>query len=184
MDIDEMPVDFITDENDESGNCNANAAYEEIVKEAVRLEKAEREKKLQVQSKEGIQPKYILQSKNHNQSDEETIIIETEDPLTGSGLYLATLEDGETVLVNTNNDNDDDDDDDGDEGDDDDDDDDEDDSNQEVNLGFKVVEVGRTQKFRTDNLEHISNQCLSENDFCTSSNNEPTVIVIKNEPFT
>ena len=159
-----MPVDFITDENDMTGNCNSNAAYEEIVKEAVRLEKAEREKKLQAQSKEEIQSKYILQNKNLNSSDEETIIIETEDPLTGSGLYLATLEDGETVLVNTNND-------------------DNDDSNQEINLGFKVVEVGRAQKFRTENNSPFSTQCSSETDFYANSNTEPTVIVIKNEPF-
>lgn len=180
MDIDEMPVDFITDENDETGNCNANAAYEEIVKEAVRLEKAEREKKLQIQPKECIQPKFILQNKPHNQSDEETIIIETEDPLTGSGLYLATLEDGETVLVNTNNDDDEDDgEDEGEEGDD------EDIAcNQEVNLGFKVVEVGRPHKYRTDNLAQFSNDCLVDNNFCGGSNSEPTVIVIKNEPFT
>lgn len=160
-----MPVDFITDENDETGSSNTNAAYEEIVKEAVRLEKAEKEKKLQQQLKDS-QTKYIVQSKNYDQSDEETIIIETEDPLSGSGLYLATLEDGETVLVNTNEDIDDD-----------------DDSNQEINLGFKVVEVGRSGKYNNQTLAQFSNQYLSEDELSGSSNHEPTVIVIKNEPL-
>lgn len=162
-----MPVDFITDENDDTGNSTTNAAYEEIVKEAVRLEKAEKEKKLQQQLKDSQQRKYIVQSKNYDQSDEETIIIETEDPLSGSGLYLATLEDGETVLVNTNEDVDDDD----------------DDSNQEINLGFKVVEVGRSGKYDNQTLAQFSNQYLSEDELSEGPSHEPTVIVIKNEPL-
>lgn len=170
IDIDEMPVDFITDENDETGSSTTNAAYEEIVKEAVRLEKAEKEKKLQQQLRDSQKRKYILQSKTYDQSDEETIIIETEDPLSGSGLYLATLEDGETVLVNTNEDMDDEDED-------------EEDSNQEINLGFKVVEVGRSGKYDNQTLAQFSNQYLSEDELSESPNHEPTVIVIKNEPL-
>ncbi|KAL0269144.1 UNVERIFIED_CONTAM: hypothetical protein PYX00_006967 [Menopon gallinae] len=166
MDIDEMPVDFITDENDETDGGKTSAAYEEIVKEAVRLEKAEKESKLQQQQQQQQQlrdSKFVFQNKTYEQSDEETIIIETEDPLTGSGLYLATLEDGETVLVDTNEDDD--------------------DSNQEINLGFKFVEVGRPDKFGNQTLAEFSNQYLSEDEFSGNSNNEPTVIVIKNEPL-
>jgi len=79
--MEDMPADFLEDDS-------GGAGYEEIVREAVRLERAE------------TQPIHVKEEA----PAEETLIIETEDPLTGSGLYLATLEDGETVLVNTRED--------------------------------------------------------------------------------
>ena len=69
-------------------------------------------------------------------------MIETEDPLVGTGLYLATLEDGETLLVNTRED-------------------DYDDLSGRVDLGLKLLEVGKVKR----------------------NSQEPTVIVIKNESF-
>lgn len=125
MDMDDMPADFLVEDG-------GSAAYEEIVKEAVRLERAEAA---------GSAPTSPIIK--DEPVAEETLVIETEDPLSGSGLYLATLEDGETVLVNTRED-------------------DSDDASGCVDLGFKLLEVGKVRR---------------------NSQQEPTVIVIKNESF-
>lgn len=123
IDIEDMPADFLVDDG---GNT-----YEEIVKEAVRLEREENKKSL------------IVKEEAAMETAEETLVIETEDPLSGTGLYLATLEDGETVLVNTRED-------------------DSDDASGRVDLGFKLLEVGKVRR---------------------NPQQEPTVIVIKNESF-
>lgn len=124
MDMEDLPTDFLVDE---AGNT-----YEEIVKEAVRLEREENKKKI-----------HNIKEETAIETAEETLVIETEDPLSGSGLYLATLEDGETVLVNTRED-------------------DSDDASGRVDLGFKLLEVGKVRR---------------------NTQQEPTVIVIKNESF-